>query len=179
MRKSAERTARRASEHLFEEGGDVVPAAIQARPDDLHADALEVAARALDLGDAGPIRLDHDQRGVEVRPEDRRVAVDVRRGKVEDDEVEMRAELVEDRGDAGRVEERRRAERRVSAADREQVRHLGRKRDLAERAGALDELREAAVAPDAEYRVEARRAEVRLDDRDAAAAAANEDRPED
>src|SRR2546427_5070927 len=78
MGNAVERAARRSSEHLFEEGGDVVPAAIQDRPDDLDADPLEIAAGALDLRDAGPVGLDHDQGGVEARAEDRRVAIDVR-----------------------------------------------------------------------------------------------------
>src|SRR5438045_143981 len=53
------------SEHLFEERGNVVVTPIEDRPDHLHTHPLEVAARPLDLGHAGPIGLDHDQRGIE------------------------------------------------------------------------------------------------------------------
>src|SRR5437764_6921838 len=67
----------RGSEHLFEEGGDVVAAAVQHRADELHAHPLEAAAGAFDLGNTGAVGLDHDQCSVEARSQDRRVGVDV------------------------------------------------------------------------------------------------------
>src|SRR6266576_7102194 len=62
----------RGSEHLFEEGGGVVAAAVQHRADQLHAHPLEAAAGTLDLGNTRAVRLDHDQRRVETGGEDRR-----------------------------------------------------------------------------------------------------------
>src|SRR5438093_12376176 len=69
--------ARLGSEHLFEERGNVVVAPVEDRADHLDPHAFEVATGALDLGNPGPIGLDHDQRRVETRPEDRGVAVHV------------------------------------------------------------------------------------------------------
>src|SRR6058998_2522195 len=60
----------RGSEHLFEEGGDVVAAAVQHRADQLHAHPLEAAAGTLDLGNPRAVGLDHDQRRVEARSQD-------------------------------------------------------------------------------------------------------------
>src|SRR5882724_2259458 len=63
--RTASQEPTRGSEHLFEEGGDVVAAAVQHRADELHARPLEAAAGAFDLGNTGAIGLDHDQCGVE------------------------------------------------------------------------------------------------------------------
>src|SRR5438132_11728051 len=65
----------RGSEHLFEEGGDVVAAAVQHRADELHAHPLEAAAGALDLGNTGAVGLDHEPCCVEARSQYRRVRV--------------------------------------------------------------------------------------------------------
>src|SRR5712692_7636937 len=80
------------SEHLVDEGRDVVSSAIQDRADQLDANALEVAAGALDLGHARAVGLDDEQRGVEPRTQDGGVAVDVGRWQVEDHEVEVLAQ---------------------------------------------------------------------------------------
>src|SRR5438046_9559238 len=63
----------RGSEHLFEEGGDVVAAAVQHRADALHAHPLEAAAGAFDPRHTGAVGLDHPQSGVAARRLDRRV----------------------------------------------------------------------------------------------------------
>src|SRR2546426_2325156 len=166
-------------EELFDERGDVVAAAVEHRPDQTDSHPLEAAPGALHLRDPGAVRLDDDHGGVQARPEDRRIAVDVRGRQVEEDEVEGLAELGEGHGHAVGVEQARGAERRLSAGDDEEVRDGGLLHHRRKLDAALDQLGETTVAGDAEDRIAARRAEVRFHDRHTAAPPADQDRCED
>src|SRR5262245_30284196 len=91
----SDRAERHGLEQLFDEGGDVVAPPVQDGANELHADAIEAAAETLDLGDAGAVCFDDDEGCVEPRRQDRGVDVQVGGRQVEDDELELRPQLVE------------------------------------------------------------------------------------
>src|SRR5262249_4492559 len=90
-----------ASQHLLDECRDVVPLTVQHRPNEAHPATLERSPRPLDIRNTSRICLDHDDCGIELRPDDERIAVHVDRREIDDDEVEVLAELCKGPGSPG------------------------------------------------------------------------------
>ena len=109
-------------QHFLDERRDVVALPVQHRAREANAGTLERPARALHVGDACRIGFDDDDGRVEMGPDDESVAVHVDRREIDDDEVELLAQLREGRRKTGRVEEAGGGDRGVTARDGKQIR---------------------------------------------------------